>query len=301
MKPTLLILAAGMGSRYGKLKQLDPVGPSGEVILDYSVYDAISAGFGKVVFVIRKDFEDEFKEKIGKRFSDAIEVDYVFQALDILPDGFNVPEGREKPWGTSHAVMMAKDTIKEPFAVINADDFYGAGAFKIMADNLSKSPNENDSDYFMVGYPLHKTLSDFGSVSRGITEVDENSFMKKITERTHIERAPFGAKYKDGEEFKDLTGNEIASMNFFGFIPSIFNHSEEMFKSFLKENKDNLKAEFYIPFVVNRLVEDNKVKLKVVPADTEWFGVTYIEDKPFVEKKIKDLIDMGVYPESLWN
>jgi NDP-sugar pyrophosphorylase family protein len=301
MKPTLLILAAGMGSRYGKLKQLDPVGPSGEVILDYSVYDAISAGFGKVVFVIRKDFEEEFKEKIGKRFSDVIEVDYVFQALNILPEGFEVPEGREKPWGTSHAVMMAKDTIKEPFAVINADDFYGAGAFKIMADNLSKSSDENDSDYFMVGYPLHKTLSDFGHVSRGITEVDENSFMKKIIERTHIERAPFGARYKDGEEFKELTGNEIASMNFFGLRPSYFEHSLEMFKNFIDENKENLKAEFYIPFVVNRLVEDNKVKLKVIPADTEWFGVTYIEDKPFVEKKIRDLIDMGVYPESLWN
>ncbi len=301
MKPTLLILAAGMGSRYGKLKQVDPVGPAGEAILDYSVHDAIRAGFGKVVFVIRKDIEDEFKEKIGNRFVNAIEVEYVFQELNVLPEGFSVPEGREKPWGTSHAVMMAKDIIKEPFAVINADDFYGAGAFQVMADNLIKSFAENSSDYFMVGYPLHKTLSDFGHVSRGISEVDEESFLKKITECTHIEKTPSGARYKDGEDLKDLSGEEIASMNFFGFVPSYFSHSEEMFKNFIEENKENLKAEFYIPFVVNKLVGEDKVKLKVIPADTEWFGVTYIEDKPFVEQKIKDLIDIGVYPNSLWD
>jgi len=301
MKPTLLILAAGMGSRYGKLKQLDPVGPSGEVILDYSVYDAISAGFGKVVFVIRKDFENEFKEAVGKRFAHVIPVEYVFQELDNLPDGFNVPEGREKPWGTSHAVMMAKDVINEPFAVINADDFYGAPAFKIMAENLSSLPDENIDNYFMVGYPLHKTLSDFGSVSRGISEVDDNSFLTKVTERTHIEKTSSGARYKDGDEFIELTGNEIAAMNFFGFLPSYFNHSEEIFRNFLEENKENLKAEFYMPFVVNKLIDDNKIKLKVIPADSEWFGVTYIEDKPFVEKKIKELIDRGVYPNSLWN
>ena len=227
-------------------------------------------------------------------------MEYVFQGLDILPEGYQVPEGREKPWGTSHAVMMAKDVIKEPFAVINADDFYGAEAFKVMALNLSKLSSEDGDNYFMVGYTLNKTLSDYGHVSRGITEVDEEGFLRKVTERTHIEKTPSGARYKEGERYEELTGWEIASMNFFGFAPSYFFHSEEMFKNFIEENKENLKAEFYIPFVVNKLVEDNKIKLKVVSADAEWFGVTYIEDKPFVEQKIKDLIEAGMYPENLW-
>ena len=301
MKPTLLILAAGMGSRYGKLKQIDPVGPSGETILDYSVYDAIAAGFGKIVFIIRKDIEDEFREKIGNKFSQSIPVEYVFQELHHLPEGFEVPEGREKPWGTGHAVMMAKDAINEPFAVINADDFYGSKAFVEMAKSLSNLSGDDDSNYFMVGYPLHKTLSDYGKVSRGIAEVDEDGFIRKLTERTHIEKTSSGAKYKDGEEFKDLTGNETASMNFFGFIPSLFDHSEEMFKDFLTENRENLKSEFYIPSVVNKLVDDGKIKLKVIPADSEWFGVTYIEDKPFVEQKIRGLVDSGDYPNNLWD
>jgi UTP-glucose-1-phosphate uridylyltransferase len=300
MKPTLLVLAAGMGSRYGKLKQLDPVGPKGEVILDYSVYDAIRAGFGKVIFVIRKEFEEEFKNAIGPKFKDKIEVEYVFQEIENIPEGFSVHEGRTKPWGTSHAVMMAKDHIKEPFTVINADDFYGAEAFKIIADHLSNIPVDDSTNYFMVGYPLNKTLSDFGSVSRGISEVDESGFLKKITERTHIEKTPNGARYKDGEDFIDLTGDEIVSMNFFGFTPSYFKYSEDMFKEFLQENQDNPKAEFYVPFVVNTLVNDGKIKLKVLSSDTQWFGVTYLEDKPFVEEKLRDLIKEGVYPEGLW-
>jgi dTDP-glucose pyrophosphorylase len=300
MKPTLLVLAAGMGSRYGKLKQLDPVGPRGEVILDYSVYDAIRAGFGKVVFVIRKEFEDEFKNAIGPKFKDKIEVEYVFQELENIPEGFTVPEGRVKPWGTSHAVMMAKDYIREPFTVINADDFYGAEAFKIIADNLSNISADDRVNYFMVGYPLNKTLSDFGSVSRGISEVDEGGFLKKITERTYIEKTLNGARYKDGEDYKDLTGNEITSMNFFGFTPSYFEYSENMFKDFLDKNKDNLKAEFYMPSVVNSLVEEGRIKLKVLSTNTEWFGITYLEDKLFVEEKLRDLIKVGVYPEELW-
>lgn len=317
MKPTLIVLAAGMGSRYGKLKQLDPVGPSGEVILDYSVYDAIRAGFGKVVFVIRREIEEEFKNAIGAKFRDKIQVEYVFQEVEKLPDGFTVPEGRIKPWGTSHAVMMAKDLIKEPFAIINADDFYGAEAFKIMADHLSgltvdlptdgagNDGTKNDSvdNYFMVGYPLNKTLSDFGSVSRGITEVDENGFLKNITERTHIEKTPDGARYmedKDSGIFKDLTGNEIVSMNFFGFTPSYFTYSEEMFKTFLQKNKENLKSEFFVPFVVKKLIDEKKARLKVLSSNDEWFGVTYLEDKPHVEQKIRDLISGGMYPESLW-
>jgi UTP-glucose-1-phosphate uridylyltransferase len=300
MKPTLLVLAAGMGSRYGKLKQLDPVGPSGEVILDYSVYDAIRAGFEKVVFVIRKEIEEEFKRAIGPKFRDLVQVEYVLQELENLPDGFEVPEGRVKPWGTSHAVMMAKNIIKEPFAVINADDFYGVEAFRIMADNLLKLSVNDVDNYFMVGYPLNKTLSDFGYVSRGITEVDENNFLNKITERTHIEKDLSGPRYKEGEDFHKLTGNEIVSMNFFGFTPSYFIYSEEMFKTFMEENKGNLKAEFFIPFIVNKLVNEKKVKLKVLSSDTEWFGVTYIEDKPFVEQKIKDLVVQGIYPNNLW-
>ena len=300
MKPTLLILAAGMGSRYGKLKQLDPVGPSGECILDYSVYDAIRAGFGKVVFVIRKEIEEEFKNAVGTKYDNKIQVEYVFQELEKLPGGFSVPEGRTKPWGTSHAVMMAKDVIKEPFAMINADDFYGKEAFQILADGLSELTPEDVNTYFMVGYPLNKTLSDFGYVSRGISSVDENGFLKEIVERTHIEKTATGAKYQDGEDFKELTGNEIASMNFFGFTPSCFTYSEEMFKTFLEENKDNLKAEFFVPLVVNKLVGDNKVKIKVLSSNDEWFGVTYLEDKPFVEQKIRDLISRGIYPNNLW-
>ena len=301
MKPTLIVLAAGMGSRYGKLKQLDPVGPSGEVILDYSVFDAIRAGFGKVVFVIRKEIEEEFKNAVGAKFRNLIQVEYVFQELEKLPEGFVVPEGRTKPWGTSHAVSMAKDIINEPFAIINADDFYGAEAFKIMSDHLTGLSADDINDYFMVGYPLNKTLSDFGYVSRGISEVDENGFLKNITERTHIERTPDGVRYKDGEDFKELTGNEIASMNFFGFTTSYFKYSEDMFKTFLLENKENLKAEFYVPFVVNKLVDEKQVKLKVLSSNTEWFGVTYLEDKPFVEQKIRDLVDKGTYPENLWS
>ncbi len=300
MKPTLLVLAAGMGSRYGKLKQLDPVGPRGEVILDYSVFDAIRAGFGKVVFVIRKEFEEEFKNAIGPKFKDKIEVEYVFQELENIPEGFTVPIGRTKPWGTSHAVMMAKDLIDGPFTVINADDFYGAEAFKIIADHLSSIPTNDTTNYFMVGYPLNKTLSDFGSVSRGISEVDEDRFLKKITERTHIEKTPNSARYKDGEDFKDLTGGEVVSMNFFGFTPSYFKYSESMFKEFLQENQENPKAEFYVPFVVNTLVSEGKIKLKVLSSNTEWFGITYLEDKPFVEEKIRGLINEGVYPEGLW-
>ena len=300
MKPTLLVLAAGMGSRYGKLKQLDPVGPRGEVILDYSVFDAIRAGFGKVVFVIRKEFEEEFKNAIGPKFKDKIEVEYVFQELENIPEGFTVPIGRTKPWGTSHAVMMAKDFIDGPFTVINADDFYGAEAFKIIADHLSSIPTNDTTNYFMVGYPLNKTLSDFGSVSRGISEVDEDRFLKKITERTHIEKTPNGVRYKDGEDFKDLTGGEVTSMNFFGFTPSYFKYSESMFKEFLQENQENPKAEFYVPFVVNTLVSGGKIKLKVLSSNTEWFGITYLEDKPFVEEKLRDLIKEGVYPEGLW-
>lgn len=299
MKPTLLVLAAGMGSRYGKLKQLDPVGPSGEVILDYSVYDAIRAGFGKVVFVIRKEIEDEFKSAIGPKFKDLIQVEYVFQELENLPEGFTVPEGRVKPWGTSHAVMMAKNVIHEPFAIINADDFYGKEAFQIMAESLMFA-KDDENNYFMVGYPLNKTLSEFGFVSRGVCEIDENNFLKKVTERTHIEKTENGAKYKDGEDFKDLTGNETVSMNFFGFMPSYFDYSERMFKKFLEENKDNPKSEFFVPFVVQKLIDDGKIKLKVLRSNDEWFGVTYLEDKPFVEQKIRDLVEKGVYPLGLW-
>ena len=300
MKPTLLVLAAGMGSRYGSLKQIEGIGPSGETIIDYSVYDAIRAGFGKVVFIIRRDIEKDFKETFGNRFNNKINVEYAFQEVTTLPEGFSLPEGRTKPWGTSHAVLMAKDIIKEPFAVINADDFYGAEAFETMARYL-KSINSNDSEAFcMIGYHLKNTLSKYGAVSRGICEIDGDSFLSEVIERTHIEERAEGIIFKEKGKEYPLTGQEIVSMNFWGFTPNYFEESETMFKNFLTENKDNPKAEFYIPIVINNLIQNKKIKLKVLNCKSVWFGVTYQEDKPNVQKELNNLIDKNVYPKNIW-
>ncbi|MCK3685072.1 sugar phosphate nucleotidyltransferase [Maribellus sp. YY47] len=299
MKPTLLILAAGMGSRFGGLKQVEPVGPNGEAIIDYTIYDAIRAGFGKVVFIIRESFADAFKEKFNEKLKGKIEVDYVYQELDMLPEGFTLPEGREKPWGTAHAILVARDVVKEPFCALNADDFYGKNAYKVMADFLTSSTN--DSEYSMVGYQLNNTLSDHGSVSRGICEVDADNNLQKIVETTKIFKkgdAAYSVE-EDGSE-KPLTGKESASMNIWGFKPSVFNTLEGRFVNFLKTEISKPKSEMFIPSVVFDMISDGECSVKVLEADSPWFGVTYKEDKPLVVAKINRLIEAGDYPEKLW-
>ena len=302
MKPTLLILAAGMGSRYGSLKQMDGLGPSGETIIDYSIYDAIRAGFGKVVFVIRHSFAEEFKDIFSpERFGGKIEVEFVFQELEYLPEGYSVPEGRVKPWGTNHAVMMAKGAIKEPFAVINADDFYGKESFQIMANHLRKIAGTRGK-YAMVGYHLENTLSEFGTVSRGICVTDVDYNLISVVERTSIQRKEFGICYsEDGKDYP-LAADTFVSMNFWGFTPEYFDYSEEMFKRFLdaESTKNNLKAEYFIPYVVDLLIKRGDASLKVLECDAKWFGVTYKEDRPFVVEKLNKLIEKGVYPGDLW-
>lgn len=299
MKPTLLILAAGMGSRFGGLKQVEPVGPNGEAIIDYTIYDAIRAGFGKVVFIIRESFADAFKEKFDAKLAGKIEVEYVFQELDNLPKGFTLPAGREKPWGTAHAILVAKDAVKEPFCALNADDFYGKNAYQVLSGFLNTS--KDSSEYAMVGYQLKNTLSDFGSVSRGICDVNESQNLVKIEEITKIFKKGTAAisVEADGSE-TPMTGNESASMNMWGFKPSIFGTLESKFVDFLKTEMDKPKSEMYIPSVVFEMIEEQKATVKVLKADSPWFGVTYKEDKPVVVDKIKTLIDQGEYPENLW-
>ncbi|MCD7962356.1 MAG: nucleotidyltransferase [Rikenellaceae bacterium] len=301
MKPTLLVLAAGMGSRYGSLKQMDGIGPNNEAIIDYSIYDAIRAGFGKVVFVIRHSFEKEFKEVFNnERFGGKIEVEFVFQELDKLPEGYSVPEGREKPWGTNHALLMGADAVKEPFAVINADDFYGAEAYKTISDYLV-SLKDSSNKYCMVGYMLENTLSEHGSVSRGICETDANGNLTNVVERTYIIKEGDKVLYRDeNEEMKEIDPKSKVSMNMFGFTPDYFNYSQEYFPKFLSENKENLKAEFFIPLMVNELISTDKAEMKVLSSEAKWFGVTYKEDKPAVIEKLNGLIAAGVYPQKLW-
>ena len=298
MKPTLLILAAGMGSRYGALKQMDELGPGGETIIDYSVYDAIQAGFDKVVFVIRESFADAFKERFEPRIKGKIKYEFVFQELDKLPEGFTLPEGREKPWGTGHAILMAKDAIDTPFAIINADDFYGREAFIQVNDFVQNSAADNE--YAMVGYALKNTLSDFGTVSRGICETDKNSNLVDITERTEIGTENGQVYYAEDGVKNPLTGDEPVSMNFWAFKPSFFEHLQTQFIDFLKARGTELKSEFYFNAVANSLIKSGEASTKVICTDAQWFGVTYQEDKPLVQQKIKDLITAGVYPAELW-
>ena len=303
MKPTLLVLAAGMGSRYGSLKQMDGLGPCGEAIIDYSIYDAIQAGFGKVVFVIRHSFADAFKQIFSpERFGGKIDVEFVYQELDYLPEGFSVPEGREKPWGTNHAVMMARDVIHEPFAVINSDDFYGREGFQVVADFL-RSVEGCRGKYALVGYFLKNTLSEFGSVSRGVCELDDNACLSTVTERTAIQRKADGKVYyaEKGQDH-EVSEDSVVSMNFWGFTPDYFSWSEELFKVFLASDdvKTNPKAEFFIPYVADVLIKRHDASFKVLNCDAKWFGVTYKEDRPDVVAKIGRLIEQGVYPRSLW-
>lgn len=303
LKPTLLVLAAGMGSRYGSLKQMDGVGPNGEAIIDYSIYDAIRAGFGRVVFVIRHTFEKEFREMFTlERFGGKIDIDFVFQELDKLPEGFTVPADRVKPWGTNHAVMMAEGVIKEePFAVINSDDFYGAEAYKTIGDYL-RSVSGQQNHYCMVGYELKNTLSDYGSVSRGICGLDNNGNLTSMVERTKIERHNGKIVYEDekGDLFP-LAEDTLVSMNMFGFTPDYFKYSKDYFSAYLKENINNPKSEFYIPTMVNKLVKEGRVQLRVLHSSAQWFGVTYKEDRPAVVERIRRQIEAGIYPEKLWN
>lgn len=301
MKPTLLVMAAGMGSRYGSLKQIDPVGPSGETIIDYSIFDAIRAGFGKVVFIIRKDIENDFRDVFLTKLAGKIKVEYVFQELNMLPDGIQVPEGRVKPWGTGHAILMAKDLIHEPFAAINADDFYGAGAFQVMADYLSSITPGQQTDFSMVGYDLANTMSEYGSVSRGICTSDANGWLMEVTERTKIQFIANGiADVQEESNQLPLNSNDIVSMNFWGFTPSFFDLAEPMFSQFLRNNITNLKSEFYIPFAIDELIKTGKARVKVLQSHDRWFGVTYKEDKPLVIEKLVKLTREGIYPEKLW-
>ncbi len=303
VKPTLLVLAAGMGSRYGSLKQMDGVGPNGEAIIDYSIYDAVRAGFGRVVFVIRHLFEKEFREIFTpERFGGRIAVDFVFQELDKLPAGFTVPADRVKPWGTNHAVMMGAEAIgDEPFAVINADDFYGDDAYRTMADYL-RSVAGQKNHYCMVGYEIRNTLSEHGAVSRGVCGVDRNGNLTSMVERTRIERREDGRiAYEDERgEGVPMADDTPVSMNMFGFTPDYFDYSEKYFSTYLKDNIDNPKSEFYIPTMVNKLVSDGKAQLRVLRSSARWFGVTYKEDRPAVVERIAKLVEAGVYPAKLW-
>ena len=299
MKPTLFILAAGMGSRYGGLKQLDAVGPSGETIMDYSVFDAIRAGFGKVVFVIRHSFEKEFRENVISKYEGKIKVEIVFQELSDLPAGFTLNPEREKPWGTGHALLMGEKVIKEPFAIINADDFYGKESYQHLAEFLTGVSDKKHS-YCMIGYLLGNTLSDSGSVARGVCERNSDGFLTKVVERTEIVKASEGPEYKDGDKWVKLTNDTPVSMNMWGFTPDYFELTKNDFSTFLKENQDKLKAEFLIPSEVNNLVEEGKITVKVIPTVSDWFGVTYATDKPIVVNKIKELIKAGVYPQKLF-
>lgn len=299
MKPTLLILAAGMGSRYGGLKQVEPVGPNGETILEYSVYDAIRAGFGKVVFVIRESFAEDFKSRFESKLAGKIEIEYVYQELNKLPKGFTVPEDREKPWGTGHAILMARDAIREPFAAINADDFYGAEAYQVVAKFLTQSVTKDK--YAMIGYRLDKTLSEFGGVSRGICQTDENNFLTRINETHKIMQEGEGIVCEPDEKGNStLQKDDTVSMNFWGFHPSVFTNIENQFIDFLKANIEVPKSEFYIPMVVFEMIKSGQAKVEVLKADSPWFGVTFQEDKPFVVKQIQNLTDQGVYPGKLW-
>ena len=305
MKPTLVVLAAGMGSRYGGLKQVDPVGPSGEAILDYSVFDAIRGGFGKVVFIIRHDFEAEFKEKVGKKYEGLVPVDYCYQDLNDLPSPYKFPEGRTKPWGTAHAVRAARDVVKEPFAVINADDFYGRDSFAKLGAYLSNV--DPDSLHFsMAAYRLDLTLSENGSVARGICDVAADGTLKGVTEMTKLVKAGDTAENQENPDAPvKVPLDARVSMNCWGFTPRLFTELlftelEERFVKFLAARGTEMKSEWYIPFVVDELIKEGKADCKVLPTDSRWFGVTYREDKPYVVAEIAKLVDSGEYPSKLF-
>lgn len=301
-KPTLLILAAGMASRYGSMKQIDAFGPNGETIIDYSIYDAIRAGFGKITFIIKEEFLDHFKSIFQPKLQGKVEVDYVFQDFNLKKYGIEREVERAKPWGTAHAVLSAMETIKEPFCVINADDFYGYDSFKKMADFLINEAN--DQEFALMGFQIDKTLSEHGSVSRGVCKVDDQGNMTEIVERTKVyfkevdgERRIF---FEDGEQEVELSKDARASMNFWGFTPAVFEKTKSLFQKFVEDNHENPKSEFFIPLVADDLIKKNEATFKVIPTAEKWFGVTYKEDKPIVQENISKLVKDGVYPENLW-
>lgn len=303
MKPTLLLLAAGMGSRYGGLKQLDGLGPNGETIMDYSIYDAIKAGFGKIVFVIRKDFEDDFRKKVLSKYEGHIPAELVFQSLDALPDGFSVPEGRQKPWGTNHAVMMAAKVINEPFCVINCDDFYNRDSFMVIGKFLANLPEGSHDRYAMVGFRVGNTLSENGTVARGICSMDADENLTTVVERTEIMRVNGDVCYKDEEgKWVAVPENTPVSMNMWGFTPDYFAYSEAYFKEFLADSRNmaNPKAEFFIPLMVNKLITDGTATVKVLDTTSKWFGVTYAADRQGTVDRIAQLVNEGVYPDHLF-
>lgn len=303
--PTLIVMAAGIGSRYGGLKQVDPIGPNEEIILDYAIFDALRAGFGKVVFLIRKDIEEVFREKIGRTIERHVPTVYAFQDIHNVPTGFSVPPERVKPWGTGHAVLSCKGLVNEPFAVINADDYYGPGAFQTLADYLKNAcdPPGGPYDYSMVGYILCNTLSEHGTVARGVCTMTPDNYLSGVTERTRIQEIEGQVRYtENGVDWIPISADTIVSMNMFGFTPSFFDELEKHFPLFLQRNAGNLlKAEFFLPSVVNQLLEENKASVRVLPTQEKWFGVTYPEDRLYVQQAIGDLIRRGVYPQNLWS
>jgi choline kinase len=303
IKPTLVVMAAGMGSRYGGLKQIDPVGPNGEIIIEYSIYDALKAGFGKVVFVIKEELLESFKDSIGRKVEGLVETAYVFQKVDIVPAGYSVPIERTKPWGTAHAIMCCKNHVNTPFLVINADDFYGASTFKLIHDYLVNLEDSKEFyQYSMVGFKLENTLTDHGHVARGVCEVDSSGYLTSIKERTQIQRFEDGAKYtEDGEHWVAIPEGSTVSMNTWGLTPIIFEELEKKFPIFLEENKNNiLKAEYLLPCLIDSLIAEDKAKVEVLTSEEQWYGVTYKEDKAIVKTAIMNLVDKGEYPVNLW-
>ena len=299
MKPTLFILAAGMGSRYGGLKQMDGLGPNGEAILDYSVFDALRAGFGKIVFVIRKDFEDDFRRVVLSKYAGKVQCELCFQSVDKVPEGCSYNPERTKPWGTNHAVLMGKELIHEPFAVINADDFYGKESFQVLADYL-RSIEGTQGQYCMVGYRVCNTLSENGSVARGVCATDANGLLTDVVERTKIEKKNGTIVFTEDDIDTPLDPHTPVSMNMWGFTPEYFDYSEEGFRAFLNAHGQEIKAEFYIPTLVNDLISAGKATCKVLDTPSKWFGVTYAADRDQVVAKIQQLIDEGVYPQKLF-
>jgi len=301
-KPTLVVLAAGMGSRYGGLKQIDPVGPNGEVIIDYSAYDALQAGFGKIVFVVKEEIEAVFRERIGRTIEAQCETAYVWQEMTDVSPGFQVPPGREKPWGTGHATLACRDVVGEPFAVINADDFYGRSAFQLLADYLAQVEDQGGYAYGMVGYVLENTLTEHGYVSRGVCTVSDDGYLEEIHERTRIEKFDDGARYtEDGEQWTEIPLDSIVSMNTWGFTPEFFTELERRFARFLaRDDHDLARAEYFLPEVLGALIREGVARVRVLETDERWFGVTYQEDKDRVKRAIERLIQDGLYPENLW-
>jgi hypothetical protein len=299
MKPTLLVLAAGMGSRYGGNKQLDTVGPSGETIIDYSIYDAIRAGFGKIVFVIRRDIEDQVRERFVERLKGKIEVDYVFQEITNLPEGVTVAPDRSKPWGTSHAILVTSKAINEPFGVINADDYYGVDSFRILKDFLVNDTNPNN--YCIVGYKMKNTLSEHGHVNRGVCSAGGDGFLSNIVETREISKTPFGAQAPGADgQVQKFTGEEIVSMNLWGFKPSCYGFLGEEFRNFINAKGMDLKAELDIPTSIDKFVKSGQVTIQILMSNERWFGVTYKKDKPFVVESINGMISKGIYPSSIY-